>query len=61
VRRDVTDEVLTDLILRREKYAPVYGEPLTTWNGRNSLQDAYEEALDLCLYIKQELMEREDE
>jgi hypothetical protein len=34
-----------------------YGVLLTTNNGRNSLQDAYEEALDLCMYLKQKIEE----
>ena len=34
-----------------------YGEPLTTGNGRDALRDAYEEALDLCLYLRQALEE----
>lgn len=35
-----------------------YGEPLTTHNGRDALLDAYEEAMDLALYLKKALMER---
>jgi len=58
-RQDVTDKVLADLKERREKFTPVYGEALTTFNGRDALQDAYEEALDQTLYLAQALMERE--
>lgn len=35
-----------------------YGEPLTTHNGRDALLGAYEEAMDLALYLKKALMER---
>ena len=36
-----------------------YGHYLETDNGRNALQDAYEEALDMCMYLKQKLLEEE--
>ena len=36
-----------------------YGVPLQPHNGRDALRDAYEEALDLCAYLKQAMMERE--
>lgn len=35
-----------------------YGTPLQPCNGRDSLQDAYEEALDLCVYLKNAIVER---
>jgi hypothetical protein len=37
-----------------------YGERLAAHNGRDALQDAYEEALDLALYLRQALAERGD-
>jgi hypothetical protein len=36
-----------------------YGTPLESHNGRDALQDAYEEALDLACYLKQAMIERE--
>jgi hypothetical protein len=36
-----------------------YGERLRAFNGRNPLQDAYEEALDMANYLKQALVEWE--
>ncbi|MFD7835544.1 hypothetical protein [Streptomyces sp. NPDC059761] len=36
-----------------------YGRPLETFNGRNPLQDAWEEALDLATYLTQLQMEQE--
>ena len=57
-RIEVLPSVLGDLALRVSKGARQYGEPLTTHNGRDGLQDAYEEALDLALYLKQAMLER---
>lgn len=50
--------VNADLHKRIAKGANDYGEPLTTHNGRDALWDAYEEALDLCLYLRQAIEER---
>lgn len=36
-----------------------YGTRLQPHNGRKALRDAYEEALDLVVYLRQELYERE--
>jgi hypothetical protein len=58
VREEVLAHVALDLRARVERGTREYGEPLTTFNGRNALQDAYEEALDLCLYLKQALLEQ---
>lgn len=57
-RTQVLPLVLDDLAKRIEGGAKEYGEPLTTFNGRKPLQDAYEEVLDLALYLKQELLEQ---
>jgi hypothetical protein len=35
-----------------------YGTVLRTHNGRDALWDAYQEALDLCMYLRQEILER---
>jgi hypothetical protein len=59
--RDVIKEVIKDLKAREEVGIKKYGEPLQTYNGRVALVDAYQEVLDLANYIKQELMEREDQ
>lgn len=56
-KKKVIDGVWDDLHKRLEKGVETYGTPLTTFNGRNSLLDAYEEVLDLAMYIKQKLME----
>lgn len=35
-----------------------YGTPLQTHNGRNALIDAYQEALDLAVYLRQLIEEQ---
>jgi hypothetical protein len=57
-REQVLPHVMADMAARIAKGADEYGEPLTTFNGRDALQDSYEEALDLAVYLKQALMER---
>lgn len=44
---------------RIQKGEKEYGERLRPFNGRNDLLDAYEEVLDLAVYLKQELIEKE--
>lgn len=53
----VLDYVLADLKSRAEMGKQKYGHYLETNNGRNALQDAYEESLDMCMYLKQKLLE----
>lgn len=55
----VTDALIADLTDRREMGKQKYGTELKSFNGRSPLVDAYQEALDLCLYLKQALMELE--
>ncbi len=55
----VTDAVVEDLTFRREQGTKKYGTELLTDNGRDALVDAYQEALDLVVYLKQTLMERD--
>lgn len=57
-RIEVLPLVQSDLHARIAKGTAQYGEPLTTHNGRDALWDAYEEALDLCLYLRQAIAER---
>lgn len=56
-RKAVLPMVVADLTARIEKGTKEYGEPLTTFNGRNALMDAYEEQLDQVLYLRQQLSE----
>ena len=54
-------ELIADIRDRTRVGVETYGTPLQPHNGRDALQDAYEEALDLCFYLKQALMERQKE
>lgn len=58
-RAQVLPRVLLDLNSRAFHGLKKYGTTLHTHNGRSALQDAYEEALDLVMYLKQKLMEEE--
>ena len=51
--------VLADLTNRALEGKDKYGEPLKAHNGRNSLWDAYQEALDLAMYLRQAIEEQE--
>lgn len=50
--------VLADLTNRALEGKEKYGEPLLAHNGRNSLWDAYQEALDLAMYLRQAIEEQ---
>jgi predicted nucleic-acid-binding Zn-ribbon protein len=54
---DVTSAVIADLQARSEAGEKKYGTRLKTFNGRTALVDAYQEALDLSVYLKQKLLE----
>jgi hypothetical protein len=54
----ITDLVCVDLRYRKQEGIKKYGVPLQAGNGRDALQDAYEEALDMCQYLKQAIEER---
>lgn len=51
---------MKDMAARNAMGIKKYGTPLQPHNGRNSLVDAYEEALDLAVYLKNEIIEREN-
>ncbi len=53
------DLVLTDICLRDEAGRKRYGRRLQANNGRDALVDAYQEALDLCVYLRQAIYERD--
>ncbi len=50
-------EVLEDIKARAEFGKKKYGTYLQTFNGRDPLVDAYQEAIDLVMYLKQKIME----
>jgi hypothetical protein len=54
----VLTEVIRDLFARDEIGRKKYHTSLKTDNGRDALMDAYQEACDLVMYLKQAIMER---
>ena len=55
--KPITDLLINDLIERREFGTSKYGEPLKAFNGRDPLIDAYQELIDLLVYIRQHMEE----
>lgn len=56
--REILPLVIDDLKARIEYGTKKYGEPLKAFNTRDALMDAYQEALDLVVYLKQVIEER---
>lgn len=54
----IWDLVIKDMHDRNRFGRAKYETPLQSFNGRDALQDAYEEALDLCAYLRQAIEER---
>jgi hypothetical protein len=52
--------VIADMHERDQVGRERYGTPLQPHNGRDALVDAYQEALDLVVYLRQALAERDD-
>ena len=59
-REPVQDALIADIRARRDLGVQRYGSPLMTHNGRDAVQDALEEAVDLAVYLKQVAMETRD-
>lgn len=55
----IQDLVLRDINKRKEVGIARYGTPLQAGNGRDMLVDAYEESLDLCIYLRGVIYERD--
>lgn len=55
---DIISLVAYDLEERAKKGEETYGERLKPFNGRNALIDAYQEALDLAIYLRQAIEEQ---
>ena len=45
--------LVADMRERNELGSARYGTPLRVWNGRDAVIDAYQEALDLIVYVQQ--------
>jgi hypothetical protein len=58
-REDIQSMVICDIESRRQHGIETYGTALQAFNGRDSVRDAYEEAIDLTMYLKQMLVEDE--
>lgn len=54
----IWDLVITDMRARDRVGLQRYGTPLQANNGRDALIDAYQEALDLVVYLRQAIEER---
>ena len=50
--------VIADMKARDRLGRERYGTPLQAHNGRDALQDAYEEILDTAVYLRQAIEER---
>jgi hypothetical protein len=55
---DIINLVMEDLESRAVKGEETYGERLKPFNGRDPLIDAYQEALDLAIYLRQAIYEK---
>lgn len=55
----ITPLVMEDLAARDRLGTERYGTGLRAHNGRDALMDAYQEALDLCQYLRQAIYERD--
>ena len=58
--REVMELFFDDLNERYREGIRRYGVPLKPFNGRDALRDAYEEATDLALYLRQAIYERDN-
>jgi len=62
VRNDlphIWDLVISDMKERDSIGAAKYGTSLQGFNGRDALVDAYQESLDLAVYLRQTIYERD--
>jgi hypothetical protein len=56
--KPIRDLVIEDMRDRDRVGRERYGTPLQANNGRDALVDAYQEALDLVVYLRQAIEER---
>lgn len=55
----IMELVREDFELRAAAGKLKYGTELRAHNGRDALMDAYQEAVDLCMYLRQAMYERD--
>lgn len=58
---DIWALVIDDMRERNEVGRAKYGQTLKAGDGRNHLIDAYQECLDMAVYLRQEIEERRAE
>ena len=51
----IHDRVIDDIAARKAMGLAKYGTILQAHNGRDAIVDAYQEALDLCCYLRAEI------
>jgi hypothetical protein len=56
----IWDLVRDDINIREQMGLAKYHTKLQPFNGRDPLWDAYQEALDLVVYLRQAIFEREE-
>lgn len=56
----IQDQVIADLEARKQQGKSAYGTLLYPHNGRDMMQDLYEELLDACCYVKGVMLERDN-
>jgi hypothetical protein len=57
--RPIWELVMEDMAERDRVGRQRYGTPLQAFNGRDALVDAYQEALDFVVYLRQVIAERD--
>lgn len=57
--KDTVDQVIDDLVERKQLGIERYGIALNANSDKNLLQEAYEEAMDLAIYLRAEIERRD--
>lgn len=60
-RIETLDRTMADMRQRDDLGRTRYGTRLQPHNGRDALIDAYQESLDLAVYLRQKILERKDD
>ena len=59
--KDTVDQVIEDMVERKELGLKRYGQALSTRSNYDTLYEAYMEALDLAIYLRCEIEKRGEE
>lgn len=60
-RQDIQSMVIADIEERRRIGISRYGTALQAFNGRDALKDLYDELIDGAMYVKQAMVERDEQ